>query len=145
MSTTKPFSDLATTDPARLARVDQHKAAMLDDQADALVVFYGASDDLIEVDGNIPGCDEYPGEHGTFELAGLRIEVAYMAGGVWGIRVSQIDEDVPVTAKSMRLIDPDGGLSPAAMRGEAPAYPRYSIRLEVIVPAGSHVTKVAIT
>ena len=110
------------------------------------VEFYGVSDDLIEVEGDIPGCDEYPAESGEFEVAGLRVEVDYRHNGCWGVRVTQIDESVPVTATNLRLAVPPEGVerTEAGVRGEAhPPYPAYSVRLEMSVPDGSHVTRVA--
>lgn len=91
------------------------------------VRFYGESDDLIEVDGAIPGCDEYPAEDATFEVAGLRVRVLFARRG-WEITVGQIDENVPVTAADVMLdVAPNG----------------YSMRLALSVPDGSHVTRVA--
>jgi hypothetical protein len=92
------------------------------------VLFSGASDDLIEVEGNIPGCDEYnvgTEALGVFRVAGAEVIVRLKKGGVWGIEVSQIDEDVPVEAVVGR------------MYAEG-----YSFRLELVVPKGSYVTKV---
>ena len=110
-----------------------------------VVEFYGASDDLIEVEGNIPGCDEYPGESGEFEVAGLRVNVDYDTNGCWGIRIVQIDERVPVTATDISVITPPNGtgITAEALSGEAhPPYPTYSVRLRMNVPDGSYVTKV---
>lgn len=107
------------------------------------VIFYGSSDDLIEVDGTIPGCDEFNESEGSFEVAGLRIDVEYQSNGCWSVRACQVDESVPVTAESVALDLPSsGGLSEEALRGEAPPYPSYSVRLRLIVPDGSHVTKI---
>lgn len=97
------------------------------------VSFYGASDDLIEVEGTIPGCDEYNSEREVFVLAGLRICVEYGARGCWGIAVEQIDEEVLVTAEDMQLSVP--------WRDEGTQ--GYSMRLDVKVPAGSAVVREA--
>ena len=96
----------------------------------AAIRFYGASDDLIEVEGSIPGCDEYNGESGRFEVAGLVVEVTYESGGVWGVSVAQIDEDVPVTASDLRL----------SVTQRHDGAQGYSMALDMEVPAGSYVT-----
>jgi hypothetical protein len=88
------------------------------------VTFYGSSDDLVEVEGDVPGCDEYNAEAAAFELAGLRIGVEYVKGGVWEIGV-MIDDDVPVTATNIRM-EPSG----------------YTMRLLLDVPEGSYVSRV---
>ena len=65
-----------------------------------VVTVYGASDDLIEIDGEAPGCDEYPGESAVFVLHGdgarTWVEVSYESPGVWAIKVAPVDEDVPM-------------------------------------------------
>lgn len=86
------------------------------------LAIYGASDDLIEVEGEVAGADEFDGERATFVVAGLRITVEYH--GCWAIQVIQVDEDVPVTAQDMALTvneRMDGG-------------PGYSMRLDMLVP-----------
>lgn len=67
--------------------------------SETTVVIYGASDDLIEVEGSVVGCDEYDGEHASFVLIGLageqaRVNVRY--GAYWAIEVTPVDEDVPM-------------------------------------------------
>jgi hypothetical protein len=91
------------------------------------IAFYGASDDLVEVVGDVPGCDEYNAELAAFVVAGLRVVVSYGARGTWGIKVAQIDESVPVTAFDLRL----------------GAYTDYSMRLDMKVPAGTVITREA--
>jgi hypothetical protein len=91
------------------------------------IAFYGESDDLIEVEGFVPGCDEYNAEIAIFAVAGLRVTVSYRARGTWGIKVAQIDESVPVTATDLRL-------SP---------HSAYSMRLDMKVPAGTVITREA--
>lgn len=78
--------------------------------------FYGSSDDLIEVEGDVPGADEYNGEIALFGVAGLFVRVWYGGfSGCWGIAVEQVDEDTPVLAENMRLavkmreVGPDAG------------------------------------
>jgi hypothetical protein len=67
------------------------------------ITIYGASDDLIEIEGEAAGCDEYPADDadsGSFVLIGtddrqLRVRVSYGHNGVWVIALSPVDEDVP--------------------------------------------------
>lgn len=77
---------------------------------------YGASDDLIEVEGDIR--EEFyakkVGEHVdglTLTLSriingaveGLDVHVRYERGGVWSVGVSQLDEDVDLPDWGIRL------------------------------------------
>lgn len=64
------------------------------------VTFYGASDDLIEVEGDAPGCDEYPLDDATFLVTThdgpqVRVRVRYTETGLWAIEVAQSAEDEP--------------------------------------------------
>jgi len=53
----------------------------------ATIKIYGASDDLIEVEGKVPGCDEYNGEVGFIELSlGYVFRIEYTKEGVWEVR-----------------------------------------------------------
>jgi hypothetical protein len=69
-----------------------------------MIHIYGASDDLLEVEGNNPGCDEYGcPERGIAitigdETGGLRVFARYAVGprGVWRLAVEPIDEGVPI-------------------------------------------------
>lgn len=91
-----------------------------------VVSFSGASDDLVEVGGDIPGCDEYNvNSSADFDVAGLIVRVFYNDSGCWGIAVGQIDETVPVQAEVISL------------RASG-----YTMILELSVPPGSHVVKV---
>lgn len=62
------------------------------------VTIYGASDDLIEVEGDAKGCDEYPAtdDMAAFVLVGgearTRIVVRYTDDGVWAVSVAPHDE-----------------------------------------------------
>lgn len=64
------------------------------------VVLYGASDDLIEVEGDVTGCDEYPGDDEHFVLIGeagkVRVRVWYTRGGIWAIAAAPVEEDEPM-------------------------------------------------
>lgn len=65
------------------------------------VTFYGASDDLIEVDG-CPGADEFNRISGNWSgiLASgtdqMAVHVDYRPPGVWSVGASQVDEGHPV-------------------------------------------------
>jgi hypothetical protein len=62
------------------------------------VVIYGASDDLIEVEGDVPGCDEYNDEAATFVLTGdggqVRVGMRYGRSGCWEATIAPLDEGV---------------------------------------------------
>ena len=66
------------------------------------VTLYGASDDLIEIEGDVPGCDEYNAEDEYFVLIGLeaktRVRVWFTRGGVWAIAAAPVGEDIPMLA-----------------------------------------------
>jgi hypothetical protein len=95
------------------------------------ITFYGSSDDLIEVEGDAPGCDEYSGEKAIFVVSGLRVTVEYLPAGVWGIAVAQVAEGMGTAAENMRLsIEP-------RMDGD----PGYSMRLELEVPDDASVVR----
>lgn len=62
-------------------------------------IFYGASDDLVEVEG-IKGGDEFTVDNkdgATFVLGGrIRIRLEYGRGGVWTATIGQVNADVPL-------------------------------------------------
>lgn len=64
------------------------------------VKIYGASDDLVEVEGEgVLGADEYPCDRARLRLIGdgktTLVAIAYH-DGVWGISVQPIHEDIPM-------------------------------------------------
>lgn len=67
---------------------------------DQRVVLYGASDDLIEVEGKANGCGEYNAEDEHFVLIGaeekVRVRVWYTDRGVWAVAAAPVDEGVPM-------------------------------------------------
>lgn len=69
-------------------------------QTGSTVVFFGSSDDLIEVEGHVSGCDEYTGEFATFVVIGteakVRIKARYEDPGVWSLSVAPVDEGIPM-------------------------------------------------
>lgn len=93
------------------------------------IVIYGSSDDLIEVEGDVPGCDEYNVEKAVFVTAGLRIHVKYDDGGCWRIGAVPFAEDVEVAVTDIRLDVADNG---------------YSMRLTASVPDGATITREAV-
>lgn len=65
------------------------------------VTFYGSSDDLIEVEGYAPGCNEYDGESASFLVVGRdgrqsHVSMAYVNPGVWQVTVGPVDEGIPL-------------------------------------------------
>jgi hypothetical protein len=79
------------------------------------VTIYGASDDLIEVDGDVPGCDEYSGESAELLLTGpeggVWVMVTYGTNGCWAIGVGPVDEDtrmLPVAIDQQPRMDGAG-------------------------------------
>lgn len=86
-------------------------------------VFYGASDDLIEIEG-VKGGNEFGifkvGPYiAAFNLGGkMRIHSIY--DGCWSFAVGQVDEEIPLPDWPIRIKWPGG-------RG-------YSTRLEIDVP-----------
>jgi hypothetical protein len=64
------------------------------------VIFYGTSDDLIEVEGKVPGCNEYAADDAHFmvigETAQVRVRVWYTSDGLWAISASQAAEGMDI-------------------------------------------------
>lgn len=92
-------------------------------------VFYGASDDLVEVEG-IPGADEfdaYESELDTinaiFDVGGeVCVLAIYTGNGVWAFGVAQVDDENSLPDWPIRIV-------------QSPDVP-YSVRLEIDVPDG---------
>lgn len=97
------------------------------------VTFFGFSDDLVDVDGDVAGCDEYavpyPEDRLSFRVrhvaddgaaAGLVVHVRYEQHGCWSVGVSQLDEDVDLPDWNLRI------------SGSG-----YSARLSIDVPDGA--------
>jgi hypothetical protein len=86
--------------------------------ADQRVVLYGASDDLVEVDGNLKGCDEYPTDDAHFVLTGgaagaVRIRVWFTKRGLWAVAAAPVDEGVPML--SLHIYGAENGYSAMAV------------------------------
>lgn len=73
--------------------------------AEGSIFIFGSSDDLIEVEGQVKGCDEYNEEDATFVVMGTecstRVRVRYERDGVWSISVAPIEEDFPMVPCSI--------------------------------------------
>lgn len=86
------------------------------------LIFYGASDDLAEVEGDHDGEYYIIGGRGTFRLeghgaTGVRVHLVYEDSGCWSVGVSPLGEDTPV---------PDSWTFTVQPRGIEGGYPRYS-------------------
>ena len=100
-------------------------------------IFYGASDDLIEVEG-VKGGDEFNVISddtcvAIFNVGGKMLVYAlYGPMGVWGFGVSQIDDEVRLPDWPIRITngEPDG--MPATI---------YTTKLEIDVPDDAVVTR----
>lgn len=97
------------------------------------VKFYGASDDLVEVEG-IPGADEFwcdttcaPFAYATFVVGG-KVRVRAIYDGCWSFAVGQVDEDLELPAWPIRITQH--------------ADPSYSVLLEIDVPDDTSVMRV---
>jgi hypothetical protein len=107
-----------------------------------MITIYGASDDLVEVEGCI-GADKF-GVYGDGKLlwrgdlvspdeGKLRVHAIY--DGCWHFAVGQADEDIPIPPWPVSFTQ--GGLAPAAPGDEADPYPRYSVVLRIDAPEGT--------
>ena len=71
------------------------------------VTFYGASDDLIEVLGTVPGCDEYATDDATFLIIGgdrrCYVRVRFESNGCWSVALWPAEEGVPMPAAAITL------------------------------------------
>lgn len=87
-----------------------------------VVKIYGASDDLIEIDGEVKGCDEYSPDDdiGYVELStGDVFKVEYTKGGTW--RVSHLLDSKKLQVEIEKCPeddDPDPYTDTATVRGE---------------------------
>ena len=96
------------------------------------LTIYGASDDLIEMEG-VPGADEFGawgngegGIRGSFVLGGqMRILAIYGKRGCWSFALGQVDEGIPFPDWPIRI-------KQNLIRGEV----GYSTQVEIDVPDG---------
>ena len=118
-----------------------------------MITIYGASDDLVEVDG-CEGADEFyvksvpdghvcwhgdliaPGTH-----AGEQMRVHAIYDGCWHFAAGQVDEDVPFPLWPL-TIRPGSGMTDAARKGTAPYIPAYTVVLSVDAPEGTRLTSI---
>lgn len=100
------------------------------------VVIYGASDDLIEVEG-CKGADEFTapedghlwrGDLVAPDGASLRVHTWY--DGVWHVAAGQVDEDMPLPGWPVRFANGDHRV------------PSYSTGLLIDAPDGTRLTNV---
>lgn len=99
-----------------------------------MITIYGASDDLVEVDGCV-GADEFNvGVNWQGDLVApgteqLRVFAEYDAArnGCWLIAVTQTDEDVPLPSWPITFSGHDSG---------------YSLLLSIDAPAGTRLTNI---
>jgi hypothetical protein len=99
---------------------------------ETMITIYGASDDLVEVEGKIEGADEYStGGHwsGVIEApdgATAIVYVDYRDNGTWTTTIGQYEEDYPLPEWTAATAVEPGG---------------YSTTLSLIVPEGSKITE----
>jgi hypothetical protein len=98
-----------------------------------MITIYGASDDLVEVDG-CEGADEFNTEHFVANLVGpgaidqMTVTCWFAPNGCWYVGVGQVDEDVQLPAWPVSITQ-----APAMN----PANPGYSALLSIDAPAGT--------
>jgi hypothetical protein len=73
------------------------------------LTIYGASDDLIEIEGDVKGADEYPAEDATFVIGGLEVRVTF--DGEWWIACKPVDEDFAIACENIVLTQHEKGYS----------------------------------
>ncbi len=106
----------------------------------ASITFWGASDDLVEIEGDLEGCDEYPlgilnsdlGQYTIFEVRTDRerveIVATYTYSGTWTFMPVLPTEDDPWPAWPMQV--------------SASPQNDYSLQLTIEVPDGTVVAPV---
>jgi hypothetical protein len=99
------------------------------------VAIYGANDDLVEIEGDIDGADEYmcPSGHASFTMVspdgGTAVVYAdFRDNGVWSVALSRYEEDYAIPNWNARIISDDTNCT-------------YSATLLVDVPEGTTITK----
>jgi len=113
-----------------------------------MIVIYGASDDLVEVDGAVGASPEEYNVYGTGKLMwradfiapdpaegrffdGLRVYAVY--DGCWHFSVGQVDEDIKLPAWPVRIQQGDQDY------GEGKAGSPYSTVLLIDAPEGTRI------
>lgn len=73
------------------------------------VTIYGTSDDLVEIEGSVPGCDEYNVHRGTivFEPTGDRFSICYSERGTWDLKLEACTGRL-----SIEFVRAPGGVNP---------------------------------
>ena len=103
-----------------------------------MITIYGASDDLVEVDG-CEGADEFSSDNWSADLQGpdpdgtMHVSCWYDINGCWQVGVGQSDESIqlpvwPITITQQPAMNPDND--------------GYSVRLSIDAPAGTRLTNI---
>ena len=98
-----------------------------------MITIYGASDDLVEVDG-CEGAGEFGTDHLVANLIGpgateqLHVTCWYDDNGTWQVSVGQVSEDVPLAPWPLRI-----------RQGVEGTESDYSAVLEIDAPAGTRI------
>lgn len=96
-----------------------------------LIYVYGASDDLVEIEG-CKGADEFNTDKFRGDLIApngesMRIHVAYGGSGTWHIGAGQVDPDIAFPEWPMALSQHESG---------------YSVQLTLEAPEGTRLTNI---
>jgi len=100
------------------------------------VRIYGVSDDLVEIEGDIEGADEYPVNSDITTVFTMvapdggtaLIYVDYRPNGVWSVAISRYEEDYKIPEWNARTVSEDKDC-------------RYSATLILDVPEGTVITR----
>src|ERR1700727_2787950 len=100
-----------------------------------MITIYGASDDLVEVDG-CEGADEFNSDDWSANIVGpgateqMHVRCWYDLNGTWQVGVGQVDESVPLAPWPLRIRQGLGSPDDGAHA------PDYSVVLEIDAPEG---------
>jgi hypothetical protein len=102
-----------------------------------VITIYGASDDLVEVDG-CEGADEFNADDWSADLIApdgdqMRVYVRYELTGCWSVGVGQADEGHQLPGWHVAISQ-----APAM----SPGNPGYSAKLTINAPAGTRLASV---
>jgi hypothetical protein len=118
-------------------------------RGEAMIIIYGASDHLVEVEGCL-GADEFSASSGqTDQIAwrgdlvgpdGDQMRVHLFYDGCWHPGVGQVGQDVPLPPWPVSLISGCGVSATDARAGVARLYPANSVALLIDAPAATRLT-----
>jgi len=102
-----------------------------------MITIYGASDDLVEVDG-CKGADEFCTDNWSADLVApddsqMSLWCWYTLGGTWAVGIAQTDEDHPLPAWPITITQ-----APAMN----PDNPGYSVLLHIDAPEDVRLTNI---